>query len=624
MADPTGQGAADQRGGLRALLAKQAAPAVLCCLVLWLASQQVGNVDPGAVFGAVGQIAPSGWAAAVLASGVSFAAVGGMEVAVHRLSGLATPPGLARMTGMAAVATAQLTGFGLLTGTLARWRLLPGSSLWQAAKLTAAVSFAFMAALGALAALAVLAAGPALPHARPLASAGLLAAACLVALTLWRPRALFALPLPPLRAQARFLGLALVDTLAAALALYVLLPAPVPPLAFYAAFLLALGAGLLGATPGGVGPFEFMLLACLPGLPAEQTLAAIVAYRAVYFALPAVLAGAALVIGPRLHWPRPPCPGRIGGAGDAPPAVLQALAFTAARAETGLIRQGDFGLLLDAGGRPLALVAPAGQSLIMPFDPLPPAARPEAAIAALAAAARDRDLSPCLYKCGGRTAAAARRAGWRVLRIADEAIVCPTRFDLSRPAFRQLRRHLRKAGAAGVTVSAAGPRPPFALMRAVAEECGAGLGRVRGFSMGRFGAAYVGGQRIHLAWHRGRLAGFLTLHEGWHERTLDLMCQRPDAPPGTMQALVAHAVAEAAAEGCDRLSLAAVPCPGAALPWPPPLARALDAAAGRAGLAQFKSAFAPRWAPLYLAAPGAPGLALAALDLADRITRPRD
>jgi len=49
----------------------------------------------------------------------------------------------------------------------------------------------------------------------------------------------------------------------------------------------------------------------------------------------------------------------------------------------------------------------------------------------------------------------------------------------------------------------------------------------------------------------------------------------------------------------------------------------LGTSQGGAGLRQFKSAFAPRWERLYLAAPNRLALALAAVDIARRIARPR-
>ncbi len=623
---PVGLASRTERDCLRGLLSRQLVPLALLIGFVALIAGKAAELDLASVLTAVAAIGPLQWLAACLGAAASFWAVGRMEVLVHRLMGTGTAPHVARITGVAAVATAQITGFGLLTGTLARWRLLPGISLWKAAQITGMISLCFMLALGVLAAMMVLATGPDIAFARPLAGAACLALALLVAASLWRPRWLMRLPLPPLRAQLQLLVLALLDTGAAALTLYVLIPeAQLPPLAlFYTVFLLALGAGLLGTTPGGAGPFELVMLLCLPHLPEASALAAIMGYRLVYFALPAGFAAAVLIFGLPRGRARTPEP-KLRPTGTAPgqPVATGALSYIAARAEAGLMRQGEFGLLCDAGERPLSLVAPAGQSLIMLSDPISRHADNAAALRTLHAAARQRFLTPCLYKCGARTAATARAAGWTVLNVATEAHVDPARYDLAAPAARQLRRHLRKAEKSGVTITEAGPRPPLAEMRRVARDWAAHRGGARGFSMGRFDEDYVTGQRVYLA-HRGDdLIGFITLHESWREQTLDLMCHGAAAPAGTMQLLVHRAITSAAHQGCARLSLAAVPRFADSLPMPAALATRLDRLTGADGLIRFKSGFSPTWEPLYLAAPGPLGLALAGLDLADRILRPR-
>lgn len=614
---------------LRQLLSKQLLPMALLVVFAWIVSRKAASLDFAAIGGAVAAIRPEQWAVSVLAAAISFWAIGRMDVVVHRLMGTGVSPLIAQLSGITSVATAQLTGFGLLTGTLARWRVLPAMSLWQATKITGAVSVSFMTALAALAAAMVVATGPDIPFARPVGLAVLALVALIFGISVWRPRRIRHVRLPPVRAMGALLAFAALDTAAAALALYALLPAGAapPPALFYAVFLLALGAGLLGATPGGVGPFELMFLACLPQIGEAPLLAAIMGYRLVYFALPAVLAAGLLAAGPALAnraaarptpalRPVPASPGRTLGA--------EALGFTAARAEAGLMRQGEFDLLHDAWGRPVALAAPTGQSLIMLSDPLSRERRPDEVLAALERAAHDRFLNPCVYKCGARTAVAAHRSGWSVLPVAHEAWLDPARFDLAVPARRQLRRQLRKAQAAGVEVAEAGPRPPFAEMRRIAGEWAERRGVARGFSMGRFDPSYVAGQRVYLARHDGALVAFVTLHEGWNQRALDLMCQGDGAPQGSMHLLLAHAVEAARAEGCARVSLAAVPCRGGdGPPVPGRLAARLDRATGAAGLLRFKSAFDPSWRPLYLAAPGPLWLGLAALDLADRIARPR-
>ena len=95
----------------------------------------------------------------------------------------------------------------------------------------------------------------------------------------------------------------------------------------------------------------------------------------------------------------------------------------------------------------------------------------------------------------------------------------------------------------------------------------------------------------------------------------------PEAPDGTMHALVTAAIAAAGRRGVSRLSLAAVPeaAFGRNLTMDRALARH---GCDGAGLLQFKAAFAPRWQPLYLAAPHRAALALAACEVARAIAHP--
>ncbi|MDJ0628847.1 MAG: GNAT family N-acetyltransferase [Rhodobacter sp.] len=615
---------------LRQLCLKQLVPMALLVAFGWIICRKAATLDFAAITDAVSAIPAEKWAVSTLAAAISFWAIGRMDLVVHRLMGTGVSPLTAQLSGISSVATAQLTGFGLLTGTLARWRVLPQMTLWQAAKITGAVSVAFMAALAALCAAMVAIAGPGIPFAQPVAIAVLTLAVPALGLSVWRPHRFRQLRLPPLKAMIALLAFAALDTAAAALALYVLLPdgSVPPPALFYAVFLIALGAGLLGTTPGGVGPFELMFLACLPQVGEAPMLAAIMGYRLVYFALPALLAAGLLLAGPAVAnlpdrtrrpvlRPVPAAPERRLAA--------DALSFNAPRAEAGLLRQGEFELLCDGWNRPIAMIAPAGQCLVMLSDPLWCGHSPEEAISALNRAARERFLIPCIYKCSARTAAAARKTGWRVLPVSREAWIDPAEFDLSGPARRQLRRQLRKAHAAGVKVVEAGARPPYAEMRRIAADWSRRRGAARGFSMGRFDPGYVTGQRVYLGYREDELVGFLTLHQSWDQRALDLMCQRSHAPAGTMHALVTEAIETAREEGCPRISLAAAPCSlGEILPVPDWLGARFDRKTGAAGLARFKSSFAPVWEPLYLTAPGAAGMVLAGLDLADRISRPRD
>lgn len=634
-------------------LARHLAPLGFGLACLWLLAHRLDGLDASALAAAFARIPPAGWAGAVLATALSFWAVGRYDVIVHRMLRTGLDERAAARAGRLSIALAQTLGLGVITGALARWRALPHSTLADCTRISLLVALSFLAGLAVITAGASLAL-PAPPAARALAAPVLLAALGFIAvaflvprLTLSRlpvPRALSRLPLsspvpggrvlhlPSLPAIGAILWFTLVDTFAAALALHLLIPAEVAPgmATLYPVFLLALGAALLSGTPGGVGPFELALFAALPELPEPGLMAGVLGFRAVYYALPAALAAL------RLAAPRPhSAPPRR----RADPRPGPRLLAHARRAELGVARQNGGRILraCGAGGAAAGVTVRTGQTLTMLFDP----AEGEVAtlLPALRAAARAEARVPLLYKCAARSAAHARMAGWSVLHMADEAVLDPRSFDLAQPARRQLRRKLRQADRAGITCKRAATLPLAAMARIDAQWC-ARQGGARGFSMGRFDPEYLTHHQVFLAWQGDRLAGFVSFHASAHELCLDLMRSADDAPQGTMHALVAQAIFTAARNGRRRLSLAALPARSAradALPASFPasfLARLLDrparrlqaavfAAAGGPGLTQFKAAFAPRLEPLYMAAPSRAGLLLAAADLARVIRNPQ-
>ncbi|AJE46448.1 phosphatidylglycerol lysyltransferase domain-containing protein [Celeribacter indicus] len=613
------------RARLRALLGKQALPLGLTLIVVWLVGEKAAHLDMAAVGATIATLRPAQWVLALLATAGSFWAVGHYDRVLHAQLGTGIAAGAARRTGVIAIALSQVLGFGALTGTLVRWRMLPELTLWQAARLSAAVALSFLAGWAVVAALAVLIFRPDHPWMMPLATGAILLAGTLTALSVYPPGPLVRLPWPSLRTIATVVGLTALDTLCAALALYALLPQDLALAAgqVISAYLFSLGAGLVGATPGGFGPFEAAFAALLPSVDIETLIGAVLAFRLVYYLLPALLCGLLLLRGPRrCNLSRAP---RLVKAPPSPrlPAEMERQLFAAPRAEANLLRTRDFSLLTARNGRPLGLVAPIGQSLVMLSDPLVARTCPSAARGALSGAAAQRYRMPAIYKCGARMAASARRAGWRVLPVAEEAWLVPGTFSLEGSNRRQLRRLLGKAAAAGLTVREA-PHPlPLAEMDRVAAEWRGLRGRERGFSMGTYERAYVSCQRIFLAFLGPDLVGFVTLHETRSEMTLDLMRTGRAAPDGTVQALIVAAIGAAARQSCPRLSLAAVPWQGTDAN---PLLRRLRAIflrrSGAAGLRRFKAAFDPRWETLYLAAPSRLALTIAAMDILRRVTAP--
>lgn len=81
------------------------------------------------------------------------------------------------------------------------------------------------------------------------------------------------------------------DWVLSGLALYCLLPRPLPFLSFFVVFLFAQLAALIAQVPGGLGIIEAVVVWALgPGAGAAAVAGAVLAYRAIYFVLPLVLA----------------------------------------------------------------------------------------------------------------------------------------------------------------------------------------------------------------------------------------------------------------------------------------------------------------------------------------------
>ena len=314
---------------------KKVVPTAVAAVCAWIVLDHVHDVDLELVANQIGEVSEMQWLAAILATAISFLAIGQYDAQFHRWLATGVTARRAMRSGASAIAIAQTLGFGLITGTLARWRALPEVSLPTALKITNYVSFSFMVGLGVVSLLVL-----ALPGASTLGAswfsifavvAVLLAFGLTFAQPAWLP-----FPLPPLRLSMRLVALIFIDVLFSALAFWALLPSglDIEFQTILAVFTLSLGAGLLSGSPGGVGPFELCLLTLLPALPEPELIGAILAFRLVYYALPACLA-----LGMLIH-------PRTAPEAAAPDCPLPRADFT--RAEAHLARQAGHRVL---GGR---------------------------------------------------------------------------------------------------------------------------------------------------------------------------------------------------------------------------------------------------------------------------------
>ena len=197
-------------------------------------------------------------------------------------------------------------GLALLTGGSARYRVYSAAGLGsgEIGSVIALASLSFWNGVILLAGVAAMTSTEVLPFfdwglsLHWLHLAGLFAVTlCLIPLLLrkfgieaveiggWRT------PLPGLRMSVSMTGVAAFDLAVASAALFILLPAPdlAAYPAFYLGYALAIIAALVSHVPGGLGVFEAVVIATVPGDKA-QLLAALLAYRVIYYLLPLLLA----------------------------------------------------------------------------------------------------------------------------------------------------------------------------------------------------------------------------------------------------------------------------------------------------------------------------------------------
>ncbi|MEM8555831.1 MAG: phosphatidylglycerol lysyltransferase domain-containing protein [Pseudomonadota bacterium] len=595
-----------------------AAPTVslVCVILLW---DRFGSVDVAAVRQAVAEFTLAQWLVALAFTIVSYTALARFDGTCHRLVKTSVPMSQARRGGAVAFTLSQTLGVGLITGGLARWRLLPQLTLTQALALSGVAALAFMA-IWAWFCAAVWISAPWIggDTAAPLWQAPLFWAAhigfglCLTwpkGFGKWLRQILRRKGLG-LRSLAGLSAYAIIDIFAAWAVLYVLLgdAASLGMVPVLTAFLVALGLGLISGAPAGLGAFELTMISMLPQADPSTLMAAITGYRLVYFVIPA-LAGAVILAKPDWligSWEQNQVdmcqPATLG---DLPTALSDVLS-TAPQAEAQLARQPGMGLLWSKSNGCGGTVGVTGRSLVLLRDPFP-TDQTEEVLGGLASLARDRGLTPYLYKCSGRTAVAARHLGYQVHPISREAWLRPANYDLSNRSRRQLRRKVRAMEKANVEVLQTHTEAlPWADMAQVNAAWSEAHGGERGFSMGRFHPSLVRHQRVYLAWHNSDLAGFITLHTCNAEWTLDLMRPSPDGPDGVAHALIHTALEDAKTSDIPRFSLAAAPLDSNQIPADRPLAklqRELANRTGGAGLSRFKSLFDPHWQTLYAAAP---------------------
>ncbi|MBZ9649655.1 bifunctional lysylphosphatidylglycerol flippase/synthetase MprF [Sphingobium sp. 3R8] len=293
--------------------------AALACIALDHLFAEIRWSDVRAAFQA---IPPVAMIAAAVLTGLSYLALTLYDHLALRIIGSAVGWRTAALASFCSYTLSHNLGLALVTGGSARLRIYGAAGLGpgDVARIIASASFAFWGGVFTLTALGMTLypAGLTLggftidaPVQRAI-GATLLGGAILLLAALrsaTRPVNVFGWTLTlPSRSQALAqIGIACIDLAFASAALFVLVPHLSPALypAFFLGYALAIIVALISHVPGGIGIFEGVIVASLPRIDRPALVAALIAYRILYYLIPLFVAVVLIAAHERRAWRQP-------------------------------------------------------------------------------------------------------------------------------------------------------------------------------------------------------------------------------------------------------------------------------------------------------------------------------
>lgn len=261
-------------------------------------------------------------AAATALTVTSYAILTLYDVLALRIVGKSVPYQTAAMASFTSYSLSHNLGLSLLTGGSARYRIYSAVGLAPAdiARVVVTASLTFWSGVTVMAGAALAVHQKALTIGLVVVPASLqhvvgFSILASTAFLLFAARhhggsiriMRWTLPLPSAQLAFAQIGLAALDLAAASGALFVLVPDAslhMFPL-FFMGYALAIIIALLSHVPGGVGVFEAVIIATLPATGQPGLVAALLAYRLIYYVLPLFAAAILLVIHERKVWRDP-------------------------------------------------------------------------------------------------------------------------------------------------------------------------------------------------------------------------------------------------------------------------------------------------------------------------------
>jgi phosphatidylglycerol lysyltransferase len=283
---------------------------------------------------------------------------------------------------------------------------------------------------------------------------------------------------------------------------------------------------------------------------------------------------------------------------------------------------GDKYFLFGESGDSFIMYGIRGRTWISLGDPIgPPASRREL-VWAFRELSDVYDGHTVFYEVGAEGLPNYLDLGLSLLKLGEEAWVSLPDFSLSGRDKQPLRHGHGRAKREGAVLSMHSPGDVPGLLPEMEQVSDAWLilkrTREKGFSLGRFDAAYLAHFPVAIVRQNGRMVAFATLFPAAdrNEISVDLMRFVPDGPYGIMDYLFVELMLWAKVEKYRWFNLGMAPLSGLEGRRLGPLWSRAGAFIFRhgeqfynfRGLRHYKAKFGPEWRPKYLAAPG--GLAL--------------
>lgn len=295
---------------------KQLAPlvsVVLFAAAAWALYGALQGHDPGDVVSQLASLSTKQILAAIGLTAASYFMLTGYEALAMRHVGHRLPYPKLALASFVSYVFAHNVGVSLLSGGAVRYRIYTAEGIRSVdialVTLLCTINFALGSTLIVALALLIeppeILAGMVLPLPL-LRAAGMVCIGAIVAYLAWTSTRRRPIQLREWKVEPPRLGfslaqivLSVLDIAAAGGVLYVLSPLPeagVSFLGFVGIFTLAIVAGVLSHVPGGLGVFETLIILLLPNQPPGSMLAALIAYRCIYYLIPLLLGGLMLAI----------------------------------------------------------------------------------------------------------------------------------------------------------------------------------------------------------------------------------------------------------------------------------------------------------------------------------------